>query len=279
MIIWLASYPKSGNTLLRSILAAYFFSNDGKFNLDHLNGITQFPLLNQFLRLGIDISNDKTIFENFIEAQKEINNIEKNKINFLKTHAALAKINDVKFTDLNNTLGALYIVRDPRNVVTSFAHHMGLEINAATETMIDPTRWLLKTEKNAKTFLGSWNLHYNSWKKIGKKGLIIKYEDLVEKKKTTLIKVFKFLETLSLDKNKFDINKLNNAIESTDFKRMQTLEKEQDFIEGIADDKTGKRKTFFKLGPKNNWKDLLDTKNRIKIETAFQKEMQELGYL
>ena len=44
MIIWLASYPKSGNTLLRSILASYFFSKDGLLKFEDLYKITQFPL-------------------------------------------------------------------------------------------------------------------------------------------------------------------------------------------------------------------------------------------
>ena len=29
MFVWIASYPKSGNTLVRSMLTSYFFSNDG----------------------------------------------------------------------------------------------------------------------------------------------------------------------------------------------------------------------------------------------------------
>ena len=56
MIIWLASYPKSGNTLIRSILATYFFSNDGVFSFDHLYKIGQFPSLDLFSKAGVDIS-------------------------------------------------------------------------------------------------------------------------------------------------------------------------------------------------------------------------------
>ena len=43
MIIWLASYPKSGNTWVRSFLSAYYYSNDGKFNFSLLKKIRQFP--------------------------------------------------------------------------------------------------------------------------------------------------------------------------------------------------------------------------------------------
>jgi hypothetical protein len=60
---------------------------------------------------------------------------------------------------------------------------------------------------------------------------------------------------------------------------VQNLEKKQTFVESIIDSENGKRKTFFNLGPKNDWKKILDNKNRKKIETSFKKEMLELGYL
>ena len=73
MIIWLASYPKSGNTLLRSILVSYFYSNDGLLKFEDLIKINQFPLSEQFMPLGIDIENDREVFKNFITVQKSIN--------------------------------------------------------------------------------------------------------------------------------------------------------------------------------------------------------------
>ena len=278
MIIWIASYPKSGNTLLRSLLASYFFSNDGNFEFNDLNHIKQFPAIENFRKLGIDLSNESEVFRNFIEAQKLINK-ENKKIKFIKTHSSLCKINNCNFTDLKNTLGAIYIVRDPRNVVTSFAHHYNLNIEQATNTLIDETRWLVKTEKMYKTFLGSWNVNYNSWKQLNERFMLVKYEDLVNKKKTTLIRIFKFIQTLNKDKLKIDMLKLNKAIQSTEFYKMKTLEQRQIFNESSIDSITGKRKAFFNLGPQNDWKKILNDKSRKKIETSFKKEMSELGYL
>jgi hypothetical protein len=60
---------------------------------------------------------------------------------------------------------------------------------------------------------------------------------------------------------------------------MQKLEKIQDFTEAMIDKKTGTRKSFFRLGPDNDWKKNLDSNLRKKIEISFQKEMIELGYL
>ena len=69
MIIWLASYPKSGNTFLRSLLSAYFFTKDGNFQLDLLDKITQFPNINIFKKFGVDTSNDLEIVKNYINIQ------------------------------------------------------------------------------------------------------------------------------------------------------------------------------------------------------------------
>ena len=277
MIIWLASYPKSGNTLLRAILASYFYSNDGDFDFINLYKIQQFPSIQHFKNLNLDLLNEKDVFKNFIEAQKLIN--KDRKIKFMKTHSSLAKINNCNFTDFNNSLGAIYIVRDPRNVVTSFAHHYNLSIDDAINVMIDAKRWLVKTDLVYKTFLSSWSINYNSWKQMKNKVLFVKYEDLLNKKKTTLLKIFKFLDELGFKNLKLDITKLNRIIESSDFSIMQKLENKDDFKEGVIDKETGERKVFFRLGPNNDWKKFLDDKYRIKIENFFQKEMIELGYL
>jgi hypothetical protein len=228
---------------------------------------------------GIDIDNDEEVFKNFINVQNFLNQ-EKGKVKFLKTHSALSKMHGCNFTDLNNTLGVIYIVRDPRNVVNSLAHHNDLSIDEAADTMIDNSKFLLKSVKNCRVFLGSWSFNYNSWKnlQVKNKYLLIKYEDLINKKKTTMLKILKFLDQLGM-KSQLDMVKLNKAIKSTDFKKVKNLEQNETFYEGVLDAKTGKRKIFFNLGPSNDWRRLLDGKIKIKLEKAFEKEMVELGYL
>ncbi len=279
MIVWLASYPKSGNTLLRSILSTYFYSKDGVLKFENLEKITQFPQSHHFLPLGIDIENEEEVFKNFINAQNLINE-DKGKLKFFKTHSALCKMYDCNYTDLKNTLGAIYIVRDPRNVVTSLAHHFSLNIDEATETILDNDRFMERTLKTCKVFLGSWNSNYNSWKELekSKKYLLIKYEDLIHKKKTVMLKIFKFLESLGV-KLEIDMIKLNKAIKTTEFDNMKKKELNETFNEALIDNKTGKRKNFFNLGPKNDWRKYLDQENREKIESFFAAEMKELGYL
>ena len=279
MIIWLASYPKSGNTLLRSILSSYLYSKDGSFEFNNLDNITQFPLTEHFLPLGIKIEDDKEVFKNFINAQKFLNQ-KKRKLSFFKTHSALTRMFDCDFTNLENSLGVVYIVRDPRNVVTSFANHYGTSIDDATEIIIDQKRVTEKTTKTCRVAVGSWGSNYESWKAFKKKNkyILIKYEDLVFKKKTTLIRLFKFFNDLGLNHN-LNMIKLNKAIKTTEFENMKTKEQNESFIEALPDIKTGKRRVFFNLGPKNDWRKLLEKKNIEKIESNFKEEMLELGYL
>ena len=279
MIVWLASYPKSGNTLTRSILSSYFYSKDGKFKFENLDKIKQFPLANDFMSLGINPNNDEEVFKNFINVQNFINK-KKNKINFLKTHSSLCKVHNSNFTDYQNSLGVIYIVRDPRNIVTSMANHYDISVDEATEIIIDNKKFLDKSPKNCSVFVGSWGFNFNSWKEFQHKNkyILIKYEDLINKKKTVFIKIFKFFEKLGI-KVKLDMVKLNSAIKSTEFEKMKSLERQKDFEEAPIDKETGKRRAFFNLGPKNDWRRFLDKKTINIIENNFKKEMLELGYL
>ena len=82
----------------------------------------------------------------------------------------------------------------------------------------------------------------------------------LKKKKTTLIKIFKFLKDLKIYNSKLDMVKLNKIIKTTEFNEMQKLEKKETFTESMIDVKTGTRKPFFRLGPGNNWKNDLSIK-------------------
>ena len=285
MIFWIASYPKSGNTFLRALLASYFFTKDGNFNFDILNTIKIFPHINLFKNLGIDISNENEVIKNYIKVQEKINKLNKNSINFMKTHSTLEAINGSQFTDLKNTLAAIYVVRDPRNVLISYANHYQVSIEKAAEDLMS-SRLLKgvkdkdKFENNVFTHLGLWSSNYNSWKLFKKvdRYHLVKYEELVLNPEKIFLDVLNFIDKFLKLNHQFDKRKFENTIETTSFNYLKNLENEKGFPEALQD-KDGKKITFFKYGPKSNWQKILPKIIKEKVENAFQKEMKELGYL
>ena len=285
MIIWLASYPKSGNTMLRSLLSAYFFTEDGKFKFEHLKNIIQFPNVHLFKSYGIDIKNDREVVKNYINIQKNINQDNNNQIKFIKTHSAPYTIEGHKFTDLENTLGAIYISRDPRNLVGSFSNHYSLSLEKSLDSLTSFSTLGGNLDSSLKadqivTHLGSWASHYNTWKEFKKinKFFLIKYEDLISNTDKIFLNVLEYIHKLT--NLKFEINekKFKNSIDTTDFENLRRIESEQGFPESIKINQNEKIK-FFHEGPKRNWKKDLPKNIKEKIEKEFLNEMLELGYL
>jgi len=286
MIVWIASYPKSGNTLLRSMLSAYFFSTDGIYNFDLIKNIKQFPNITLFENLDIDIKNEEEVIKNYIKVQENFN--KKNSIQFCKTHSCLFNYKDkYPFTNLEISLGVIYVVRDPRNIVTSYANFSNISPDKVADMMIEKSYqsgnlYADKKSGDRTTLLtGTWASNFQTWKSFNyvNKYLLIKYEDLTNDPELVFNKILKFIHNLNKTKFQTDKKKFNNVIKTTSFRYMQNLESEYGFNESKINSETNEKIPFFNLGPENNWKNLLDNKIVKKIETAFKKEMVELGYL
>ena len=280
MIIWLASYPKSGNTWVRSMLTALIYTNDGKFNFDLLDKIKQFPSQIFFKDLTNRYDDVDEIAKNWETAQDLIN-LNK-EVKFLKTHHLKCKIGENNFTSQRNTLATIYIVRDPRNLVNSISNHYSKSLEESKKFLMTP-RYLYGFKKNGdvkkndiKTLLGTWSQHYNFWKTNNTNYLLIRYEDLIKDTNSSLNKIIVFLKKyINIEVND---EKIKNILNTTNFQYLKNLENEGKFNEN-AFENINTKKTFFYLGPKNNWKNNLDEKMKKEIENELNKEMSELGYL
>jgi len=278
MIVWLASYPKSGNTWVRLFLNTLLFGQDGNVNINDIK-IKQFPLKQDFAGLTDDIDNVNEFVKNCNLAQTKINL--DNEIKFLKTHHAFWRNGNYAFTDLENTLGVIHIIRDPRNVITSVFNHFNIDSYAhALEFMKDPLQCIGvkggESGHDLMTIISSWGNHYSSWKKFKKNNLLIKYENLINNPEKEFVKLCNFIEDIS--DLKFEKKLILKAIESCNFNTLKKQEASNGFSEGTTN-KANIKNEFFNLGPENDWEKLLNKEIKDKIEILFEKEMKEAGYL
>ena len=280
MIIWISSYPKSGNTWVRALLSSYFYSKDGNFHFDLLEQIKEFPKHSDYLNEISVNSNLAEIAKEWIPAQRKLNLKHNNSTFFLKTHSAICNVDGSDFTDKENTLGAIYVVRDPRNVILSLSNHFDYSIEKSLEMICNKKQIITNPTKENRYFgftvVSDWQNHYRTWKSCKLVEVkIVKYEDLIHSPKNTFISILNFI-------NKFmqvdiDEDRIKNVLMSTEFSKLQQSENKYGFKE--SSNMSGFNKKFFNLGPKNDWKNLLKKEIQEKIENHFKEEMKELGYL
>jgi len=278
-LIWIASYPKSGNTFLRAMLSSFFFSKNGHFEQKFLSNIPEFP------RDFFEYKKNNDFFKEinlWADKQKEI---VRNNQNFkiLKTHSANLTINNSIYS-INplSSLCAIYIVRDPRNVILSLKNQYQIDTNASLKFLLNKKNFL-KLEKNnlSKGYVPilDWGNNYLSWKKQNfVETLFIKYEDLVNKQKQTFYEILNFLNKFINVRDIDNTYKINNVILTTKFKNLRRIEEKEGFIEkdimGISKNKN----FFFNKGASQNFKKNLDTKIINKIEYEYKDLLKNLNY-
>ena len=278
MIIWIASYPKSGNTYLRSFLTSYYYTKDGKFDFKLLDNIKTFP--------GIHYSRYRS--DSKLEASRNwiINQnyfFDKSKLNFLKTHNTMSPFEGNTFTTKDQSIGAIYIYRDPRNIITSLKNHYSMNYLDAFNFMKDDKKAIFQdshdNDKSNFTYLSSWSNHYKSWFKIDDfKIIFIKYEDLQNQKFELFQKIVKFINTLSGNNEELNEDKLLQSIKSTNFSVLKNNERNQGFSEAARSKITGEKINFFNLGFNNRWKKILPSDFQIKLNNHFQDDLNFLKY-
>ena len=288
-IIWVTSYPKSGNTWLRSILSSLFFSEDGRFDFKLLQHIKHFdrPENYSFVKeINKDdyenLSKIKVISKYRIQAQEKLKT-EKEFI-FFKTHSANASLNSNQYTNEKNSLALIYIVRDPRDIVISYSKYQNISVDRATEKITNKAIIENSGFKNDNKFpslitdklpyiMSSWDINYNSWNSLEVPRLFIRYEDLLNNPVSILNKIIIFfknntkIETTNLNK------KIDNIIKTTNFQFLKNQEQKYGFKEATTNS------DFFRKGINNQWSEILTKKQIEKIENNFKLLMTKLNYI
>ena len=282
MIFWIASYPKSGNTWLRALISSYFFSKDGNFSKDLIKNIDQFPEKVHFQGFNYDKKKITGTTKLWIKAQEKIN--KENKIRFFKTHNIFGEIDKQPFTDKKNSIACIYIVRDPRNVITSLKNHYELSYDEALNFLTNERRYIYDQHKvedySDFQFIGSWKTNFQSWKYQKEVPLkFVKYENLLKNTYSTSFEIIEFVNNILKKEIKVDKKKLENAVNSTSFDKLKKEELEKGFSEAILSKQKNKKIPFFYLGPENDWKKILDQDIQKKLTEIFKDNLKELSYI
>ena len=217
MIFWISSYPKSGNTWLRILLASYYYTKDGTYDEKVLKNIDQFPQKKFFNDFNYDQKVPTDTIKLWIKAQEKIN--QDKKLKFFKTHNVFGKVNNFDFTNNQNSIGCLYVVRDPRNVITSIKNHYQLNDDQAFEWMSNEKNFIYNIQDFKESgysdfqFISSWSTNYKSWK-VQKKIPIkfIKYEDLLNQTYAVFLDIVEFINKTTNNSEKINKNKIKKTL-------------------------------------------------------------------
>ena len=287
-IFWVASYPKSGNTLLRSILSSIFFSQDGLFNFKLLKNI---PIIENTINLDFIKKNHSEDYEKIhkLEILSKYWKMIQSKKNlgfesdflFVKTHHALINVFNNSFTSDLSTRGIIYTVRDPRDVVISYAHHFNSSIEESVKKLLstksalewEDNKYLFLNKPKPLSFVSSWHHNCQSWieNKFNCPFLLIKYEDMIKEKQKTVQKLVKFFQNnYNFQFQNLD-SKIANIVKSTNFKLLKQNEAKFGFSES-------ENRQFFRKGTSDQWQDILNKDQILKIEQNFSTLMKKFGY-
>ena len=276
-LIWLASYPKSGNTWTRLFLGACEAIKAGKeVNLDVLKtDETSHASARIYFQaeLGIDVSlqTDREIRLQQSKVYRQLNKKLGIRKLILKNHDAY----DRRVFLPSLTDRAVYLVRNPLEVACSYANHNQSSIDRAIVNMED-SKHAIGGVQNHKVFPGqvlqpmkSWSYHVESWTKCKDfPVLVIRYEDLNADPKKHFSELVDFLDL------SYDSSLIDRAIDATQFKKIQILEEKSSFNE-----KPLGTESFFRQGKVDGWKKELNMNQVKKIKDKHEIVMNELGYL
>jgi len=276
-IVWLASYPKSGNTWFRAFLTA-LLSTDNTVAINQLRLDYNFANSSFFERiadinpselLGTEIDEFKPAVVEYLSQQNQ----ESDQL-FVKIHEYFRlKKNGQAIIPTSCTLTALYFIRNPLDIVVSYAHHDTCSFDKVIDRMSkNYTLGLIKTDPeffNIPEQLGSWSQHIQSWGNNGKIPVeVIRYEDMHLHPLETFSKA---VRAIGLTETK---EKITAAITASSFDALKAQENNTPFQE-----RTPESSSFFRQGKIGSWRAQLSSKQIQKVINDHQVVMQQFGYL
>jgi len=260
-IIWLASFPKSGNTWLRLLLANYFMPKGEEI---HINNIFRFTTADTrqdfFDRAAGRPFHGRDTHDWLTTRRKALRLIAASKPgnHFVKTHCKIARMEGQALIPPELTAGAVYVCRNPFDVAISYARHLDLDIDDAISRMADESA-MTASKTNLLTMVGRWDAHIDSWTNAqGMWRHVMRYEDMDADIETALRGLLGFL------KAPVEIGRLPRAIRLAKFENLQRREKAEGFRERPL-----VMKQFFVSGRAGGWRETLAPAQIARIREEF----------
>jgi len=271
-IVWLASYPKSGNTWLRALLANYLLDTPQPVPLDRLGKFapaeaSRSPYDQFAARAGIPLD-DRAVYRWRPQVQRMLARRARSFV-FVKTHAALTLVNQVPTIAPEVTAGAVYVVRNPLDVAVSFSRHMGCALNEGIGAMGSDQTELPIVENLVHEYLGGWSDHVKSWLEApGLSPYLLRYEDLARDPERSFGELTAFLRLPQ------DPARLKKAVAFSRFEQLAA----QEVAAGFAERPAGAER-FFRSGKVGAWREALSPEQAERIVATHGPAMRRLGYL
>ena len=274
-IVWLASYPKSGNTWTRAFLSNLATIMAGEQDVLHVNAINRFSLGENFSSLYKQVCGFEPQPEDHRKVAEHRHRVHEviadqfEGLIFCKTHNALVVDRGQSIINFAVTSGAIYIVRNPLDVVISLSHHINKPLDETIEIMATRDVETPINETRVHEVWGSWSQHVDSWTRKPHRAIyVMRYEDMLSEPEKTFGALAHHL-LLNPTAAELDL-----AIRRSSFDALKEQEGEGGFKE-----KPEHAERFFREGRAGQWKDLLTRQQVDAIVNAHGEQMKRFGYL
>ncbi len=271
-IVWLASYPKSGNTWLRAFLANYLFEGDGPASFAAVQRVSSGDCSGpSYAELSGRDPRALTLPQYLDTRGRHLRRIATNgaPVNLVKTHVANARIGGAWLIPAELTRQAIYLVRHPLDMLVSYADHWGIGLAEAARQIADPKNAIAPGEKTAAQFLGDWSGHVTGWTRARDfRVLTLRYEDLATDPEAAFTAVLRHIGA------PVDRAVLARAIEAASFPVLAAMETAGGFPErGPA------QQRFFREGRTGQWQDTVPDEIADRVTRDHRTVMKRLKYL